>query len=81
MHSLSRGCFLSFIFAQSNKNCLKIATLNIDWFKKSNATKQKIIDEFTKQNKASENKQQRIVTQDDKMFTLKPTFSSNNLRK
>lgn len=44
-------------------------------------TKQKIIDEFTKQNKASENKQQRIVTQDDKMFTLKPTFSSNNLRK
>lgn len=44
-------------------------------------TKQKIIDEFTKQNKANENKQQRIVTQDDKMFTLKPTFSSNNLRK
>ena len=29
---------------------MKIATLNIDWFKKSNATKQKIIDTINKQN-------------------------------
>lgn len=29
---------------------MKIATINIDWFKKSNATKQKIIDAISKQN-------------------------------
>lgn len=65
-----------FIMNQLNKLTSQVENLTTQL-----ESKQKIIDEMTKQDKQNETKQNRIITQGDKMLTLKPSFSNSNLRK
>lgn len=65
-----------FIMNQLNKLSSQVENLTTQL-----ESKQKIIDEMTKQGKQNETKQNRIISQSDKMLTLKPSFSNSNLRK
>ncbi len=65
-----------FIMNQLNKLTSQVENLTSQL-----ESKQKIIDEIAKQGKQNETKQNRIITQSDKMLTLKPSFSNSNLRK